>query len=778
MGGEELLDRVRQHLQARIDAYRSTRGFDFAQDLAGTGPDPQGRFFFDEPQVSEICRLLRGRMPEAAAQIVASAEKICRHRFDLLGFADLDYGPEIDWHLDLVHGKRAPRIPWFKIGYLDFAQVGDAKITWELNRHQHLVTLAKAYRLTGQQEFADAAIRQWRHWLRENPYPIGVNWASSLEVAFRSLSWIWTFFLLQSSPVMTAELRLAWARVLALNGRHIDTYLSTFFSPNTHLLGEAVALFFIGTLFPGLRPAARWQERGWNAVLAAARDQVRDDGFYFEQSAYYHVYALDFFLHARVLAAANGIAIPARFDAVVQRMLDALLLLGRAGIVPQLGDDDGGRVFDPRRNQARELLDPLTTGAVLFQRGDFKFLGGRLREETLWLLGPAGLAAFEEMPSTDPSSASTHLPDSGLYLMADADRGQQLLIDAGPQGPGTAGHGHADALSLTLASNGQMLLADPGTLEYIGSSSADRSSYRGTAAHNTLRVDGQDQAQGAGPFAWTHLPTVKTQRWEIGPSFNLFEGSHDGYHRLAEPVTHRRWVFHRKSKFWLVRDRAEGSGTHALELNWHLGATLAPVSARDYVFGNHQENFALITTDGHSWSQSAHRGYWSPAYGRQERATVLTFAKMANLPAEFVTLLLSSASVQLGIGRLEAMAPGRSVCGYRYTAADEEHCFFFPDRGSTWALGPWTSDASFLYWWMNRRLGQRMLIACGGSYVECGPARVLSSPGTLRYAELRSDAGRTEIFSSPGEGVEVAVALDALELEPACGGRGLKGIGV
>src|SRR5579883_3132842 len=124
MGGEELLDRVRQHLQARIDAYRSTRGFDFAQDLAGTGPDPQGRFFFDEPQVSEICRLLRGRMPEAAAQIVASAEKICRHRFDLLGFADLNYGPEIDWHLDLVHGKRAPRIPWFKIGYWTLRRLG------------------------------------------------------------------------------------------------------------------------------------------------------------------------------------------------------------------------------------------------------------------------------------------------------------------------------------------------------------------------------------------------------------------------------------------------------------------------------------------------------------------------------------------------------------------------------------------------------------------------------------------------------------------------------
>ena len=87
-------------------------------------------------------------------------------------------------------------------------------------------------------------------------------------------------------------------------------------------------------------------------ILEAARKQVRADGFYFEQSTYYHVYALDFFLHARILAALNGVAIPADFDDVVIKMLDALCLLGRAGLAPTLGDDDGGRVFDPRRNRA------------------------------------------------------------------------------------------------------------------------------------------------------------------------------------------------------------------------------------------------------------------------------------------------------------------------------------------------------------------------------------------------------------------------------------------
>jgi len=767
MSGEEVFDRARQHVQARIDAYRYRKGRDFAADLLGPNLDLQGRFFFHESQVPEICRLLQGRMPASGAQIVESAEKICQHRFDLLGFSDLDYGSEIDWHLDIVHGKRAPRVPWFQVGYLDFDQVGDSKITWELNRHQHLVTLAKAYRLTGKQEFAEEAVRQWQHWQAQNPYPIGINWASSLEVAFRSLSWIWTFFLLQSSPVMTPGLRRDWVRGLAISARHIDTYLSTFFSPNTHLLGEAVALFFIGTLFPGLRQASKWKERGWKVVLDAAHGHVRADGFYFEQSTYYHVYALDFFLHARVLAALNDLEIPAEFDAVLVRMLEALLLLGRAGVTPALGDDDGGRVFDPRRNQAGDLLDPLAAGAVLFQRGDFKFLIGKVREETLWLLGPAGLAAFEEMSIGEPSSESAALRQSGLYLMADAESGQQLLVDAGAQGPGSAGHGHADALSLTLASNGQMLLMDPGTLEYVGPTNVDRAAYRGTAAHNTLRIDGVDQAEPAGPFAWTALPQVESEHWTVGRSFNCFVGSHNGYERLPSPVTHRRYVFQRKSRFWLVRDVAEGSGEHSLELFWHLGPTLAPVSARDYVFRNNQESVALLSAQGHGWSQSAHRGYWSPAYGRQERAMVLSFSKVANLPAEFVTLLLNHASVQGGVGHLESMPVGAGVRGYRYTTSGEEHCFLFAERTGAWTLGAWTSDASFLYWWMNRRLGQRMLIAIGGTFVECSGTRVLSSVVQFNHVELASDSGRAEMICSPSDAVQASATLDALEPESA-----------
>ena len=769
MSAVELFDRARQQVMARVDALRCARG----QDLAGELPQAlaaKGRFFFAPSEVETLCAILKQQFPSVAASIVARAERVCAHRFDLLGFEDLDYGPEIDWHLDLVHGKRGPAMPRFKVKYLDFEEVGDAKITWELNRHQHLVTLAKAYRLTANPKFANELVAQWKQWQSANPYPIGMNWASSLEVAFRSLSWLWVYFLLDESPLMTAEVRQQWIHALALSGRHLDTYLSTYFSPNTHLLGEAVALFFLGTLFPQFPRAARWRQRGWQIVLDSAATQVRADGFYFEQSTYYHVYALDLFLHARTLAAANDIPIPAEFDAVLLKMLDALLLLGRGGLVPRLGDDDGGRVFDASRNRTEHLLDPLGTGAALFGRGDYKFFAGGLREETLWLLGTRGLRAFEELKSTEPSDASFALRDSGLYLMADAKTAQQLTIDAGPHGPG---HAHADALSVTLIRNGSVVLMDPGTYEYVGATD-ERSPYRGTAAHNTLRVDGLDQAEGVGPFGWTNPPTVHAERWVTGQQFDLFMGWHDGYKRLEQPVEHQRSVFHRKGQFWLVRDVATGQGKHQLELTWHLGPALSPVSTKDNLFADGQDGLGLITVDRHGWSQSAHRGNWSAVYGRAERATVLTFGSVTDVPAEFVTLLLTDASLRAGLGRLERLPGSVSAHCYRYTREGQEHQFFFPNAEGVWSFGNWTSDARFLYWSWDRGRDLRILVICGGSYAEIGGAHVLMSETPVDYAEVVSAAGKTELFSSHPDRVLLQESLDRIEMELAAPGNDLK----
>lgn len=645
MSSAELADRLRQQATARLDWLRYRIGIPFEPRLSKTSAP--AHFFFSADAVPSLCARARQLFPAETDEIIQRAEQICKHQFDLLGYRALDYGPEIDWHCDRVHGIQAPRKPWFQIRYLDFAEVGDSKVTWELNRHQHFVTLAKAFRLTGNEKFASELFAQWRHWHRENPYPIGINWASSLEVSFRSLSWIWFYFLMSGSRVLRAGFRSELCRKLAVSGRHIESHLSTYFSPNTHLLGEALALFFIGTLFPELPHAARWQRRGWQTLQREAERQLREDGLHFEQSLYYHVYTLDFFLHASVLASLNGIPLPVQWNRRLECGLEALCVLGRAGSVPRLGDDDGGRLFDGQRNRTEHLLDPLSTAAVMFRRGDFKRVAGGLREETLWLLGEAGAEEFERLPMAPPAQDSTAFAGSGLYLMTAAVTSQQLVIDAGPQGADTAGHGHADALSITANRGYTAFLIDPGTFEYLGNDLRERNRFRGTKAHNTLTVDGLDQSEPNGPFNWGAQPNVAAEKWINGETFDFFVGSHDGYKRLANPVVHRRSVFFLKSRFWLVRDQALGQGTHQLDLFWHLHPELLPVEGKS-VFRSQGAALSIRGCDRHGWFEEVVSEDWSPAYGEKQSHNVLHFRTRAGLPAEFVTLLLPLAATDSG----------------------------------------------------------------------------------------------------------------------------------
>jgi len=445
----------------------------------------------------------------------------------------------------------------------------------------------------------------------------------------------------------------------------------------------------------------------------------------------------------------------------LQRMLNTLLLLGRAGLPPSFGDGDGGRLFDPRRNRVEHMLDPLAAGAILYKRGDFKFIAGSPREETLWLLGQKGLAEFDSLPSAEPSGASTVLPQSGVYLLAEPESGRQLMIDAGPLGSGSGGHGHADALSIALVQNGRNLLIDPMTFEYVGPTS-ERDRLRGTGAHNTLQVDVRDQAESTGPFAWRNQPRVNVQQWVTGHEFNLFRGSHDGYSRLQSPASHSRWVFHRKGLFWLIRDLAEGCGSHQLDIAWHLGPTLNPVASQHMVFGDHEGVLALLTPDDHGWSQSVRRDFWSPVYGSEQRASVVSFGTTAELPAEFVTMLVADENGQDDLGRLVRLKSfaTRTPCAYTYTDSRREHSFFFATQQGPWSDGFWASDADFLYWSWDRDAHCYMLVLCNGSYADAGGNRVLNCSRRISYAEVVASAAKVEMFASEPEQVELQRPLD------------------
>ena len=746
MDGRELADRVRQHLTARADGLRYRAGFSFADGSVKNGPG--GRFFFSPDTVSSLCSLLKQRLPEESDAILRRAESACRHQFDLLGYEGLDYGARIDWHSDRVHGKTAPRKPWHQIHYLDFEQVGDSKVTWELNRHQHLVTLAKAYRLSGDEKFLREILAQWEDWHRQNPYPIGINWASSLEVAFRSLSWIWTYFLLEACPGVPASFKREWLQALSVSGRHIECYLSTYFSPNTHLLGEGVALFFIGVVCPQLSSAKRWRQRGWDIVTREAQAQVQPDGLHFEQSTYYHVYALDFFLHAVLLATVNDLPVPPSFDVTLEKMMDSLYLLSRAGTPPSFGDDDGGRLFDSRRNRALHLVDPLATGAVLFGRGDFKALAGGLREETLWLLGEAGAQEFDRIPVKPSNQASAALPSAGLFFMS--GQNSQLVIDAGPHGASSAGHGHADALSVCLNSNGKPLLIDPGTCQYVGE---DRRRFRSTHFHNTLCVDGRGQAEPKGPFSWDKIPRAQAEGWMTGQTFDLFVGSHNGF----APMIHRRWVFSLKERFCVVRDLILGQGDHQIDLFWHLSPELEGEGSGYFDQGKKDGLEILVAGDG-NWRRERVSGWWSPVYGQKKPSPVLNFSTVSKLPCEFVTLLIPGARPTEGIFTEERLsAEGARARAYRYRSGADDHFVIFGEPRETWSLDSWSSDAEFVY--IGRCGERRHWIVCNGTYLETAGKKIVSADAAVLRCEILVHEQKVDSFCSTDSAIVMKDAI-------------------
>jgi hypothetical protein len=703
---------------------------------------------------------LRKTLPDETAEILREADEICGHRFRLLGYENLDYsmdrGDQIDWHLDRVHGKRAPLDPWFKIPFLDFAVVGDHKVTWELNRHQHLVTLAKAHLLSGDDSNHDGnndngkyvreLIAQQRSWIKANPYPLGMNWGSTLEVAFRSLSWIWVDQMLAGAAEYE-QFRSELAPALAFHGRYIERYLSTYFSPNTHLLGEAVALFFLGTLYSQMPRAARWKESGWQIVLHEAQRQVGPDGVYFEQSLYYHVYALDFFLYARWLATRNGMAIPPAYDAVLERMLDVVAALAQAGPAEGFGDDDGGRLWNPRRNRTEHMTDPLALGKVTYSR---EFPAARLTEEAIWLFG--GQAAEKLLnPQGCAAAQSIAFPDGGIYVLADSQPyAQEMVVDAGPQGVGRSGHGHADALSLRLTMDGRRWLVDSGSGVYISKDPADRNVFRGTGAHNTLRVDGVDQAVADEPFSWTHIPATQAENWIVGKTFTYFVGSHNGYTRLADPVVHRRHVLNIAGGLWLVRDVALGRAEHELEIRWHfapdldvqaVGAGRVEISRAGASSGDasRESKLSLIMPEETVWQTATEvtRTLLSPAYGVLQPAPLVRCRAQVLLPAETASVLLPrlGAIQQEDEPRLASMAHA-AVQVYELDYHDESHGFFFALGNDAWSFGPWASDARALYCHIEKeKLAHLVMI--GGTHIAWQGQPLLKTAGPSTFFEWR-----------------------------------------
>ena len=632
---------------------------------------------------------LRRRWPTAERRIVEQAEQLAEGRFDLLGYKNLSFGDPIDWHRDPVAGRSAPRRHWSTIPYLDARVVGDHKVVWELNRHQHFVTLGQAYWLTNDERFARTLISQLTAWMDANPPKVGVNWASSLEVSYRAISWLWALGFLRESPSLSPSIYLRVLGFLDVHARHVESFLSTFFSPNTHLTGEALGLFAIGSCLPELSGSDRWRRIGAGVLGDEIVRQVRPDGVYVEQSSHYHRYTIEIYLSALALARRTGQALPVREDRIEAALDHAMFLTMPNGEFPLIGDDDGGRLLPFDAAALNDFRPALATGAAIFERSDYAAVAGGASEQCLWLLGTSGVQKVDRMERTPPREVSRAFPEGGFYVTRDdwSSSSNYLVVDCGPHGYLSAGHAHADALGFVLCVSGQPCLIDPGTHAYCGASE-DRNRFRGSAAHNTLTLDDASSSEpDDAPFRWISMAASSVRRWRCTDDAVFLDAVAEGFEELDADACHERTFLYLPGQYWVLHDRILADGNHGFALHFHCAPELnAIVDSSHAITVQRSESgdpMLHLVTFAATGSYEIVDDFVAPQYGRKVPSKTCVFRARMRGVADVFTFLVPGGELPPVIRRIGedtfAIARNGTRDTLRVVRGDDESL-------STWTL--------------------------------------------------------------------------------------------
>ena len=635
------------------------------------------RFALDSASAATLGSQVLARWPSARADAADRADSLLAGRYDLLGYRALACAAPrgtVDWHLDPVHHRRAPLAFWADVPYLDPA-IGDHKVIWELNRHQHWLQLGRAYWLTGDVRYRQRIIDQLEDWLAANPPLVGINWASMLEIALRAISWTWALHFLLGLPTPdprppTPDPPWLVDMLVALDRQlnHVEQNVSRYFSPNTHLTGEALALYVVGVALPELASSPRWADTGRRILLAEIDRQIHADGGHVERSTHYQRYTLDFYLLALVTAERDADADAlARFREAVTRLAEfTRVMADDRGRLPLIGDDDGGMLWPIAGRACTDVRDSLALAAVLLGRPDLAPWG--MQEEALWIAGRRAIdragVGYAPLPGVEverPAPAclpSRALADTG-YVVARDGSGGHAVFDVGLHGHLNGGHAHADALAITLTLGGRPLLIDPGTSTYtIDRRLRDR--LRSSMSHNTVTLGNRSQAIPSGPFHWQTRADAHLHGWRRNDGFDWAEGFHDGY----APVRHRRTLLRTAASGWLIVDEMAGDGRLAASAHWHFDPDwMLRRDAPGRLNATHAEGDQvwLLHDAGEVWlvhgDKASGLGWYAPVYGTLIPTWTARITRQAEAPLTIVTWLDRSRGDAVEAPSLERLTP-------------------------------------------------------------------------------------------------------------------------
>jgi hypothetical protein len=502
------------------------------------------------------------------------------------------------WHRAPDTGQLWPRRFFAHINVQPGNPYGDIRAAWEPSRMQHLITLALLAQEAApalRDKAVAAAEAQLISWVDANPTMTGIHYISPAECALRLLACCYAMDLLRP---WLPQAQISWQAMLSLVFRHAEWIRRRLSIPTTSSHGTlacAVALIHAGNLFPELVYAERWSAFGSYLLEEETPRHISQDGGGKEQGFGFLRFSTDLYGLILALADHRKLRVPHKIRSLFEQ----------------------SRIFLAQMESDR--LPPIGDG------------------ECEVALSPYLRFALPDQPRK-PGLTTFHL--SG-YSIIRGQGSERAIFDHGSLGmPPHFAHGHADALALILRVDRDDVLIDPGTYTYMGDERW-RAYFRGTRAHNTVTIDGLDQAVQVGPLAWSHpFETLLVYKDETPEGKITVIARHYGYQQRLG-VTHLRGVSYDPSGCWIIWDWLTGSGTHRLELNWQVGCRAVAV----------QEGYRLELGTGRAFSMtidggtsriytgclSPIAGWRSTGYHAKEPVSTIRVEHTGSMPHEFMT---------------------------------------------------------------------------------------------------------------------------------------------
>jgi hypothetical protein len=605
------------------------------------------RLPMDIPE-SRLVRLIANH-PKRVAAIKDAAENVLQHRFTLLGAKDFSpvdpdrrvhtsgYRP-IDWRLDPVSGLRFPA--GFKHTEWNIQTMrpgnADIKLPWELARCQHWPLLGQAWRLTGDQRFAEELGRQFMDFVEANPIGLGVNWVCTMDVALRAANWALGLQLIRQWGGLDQNFWPFAYQQLIDHGNFIRNNLEDKYEvTSNHFLSNVVGLLYVAAVCRDRPEGQSWLDWCIPMLEREIDIQVLDDGADFESSVPYHRLVTELFLGAWTICNFLGRPLSPHVTRKLVAMVDYLMGVMRPdGLMPQSGDADDGRLHILSDYGAWQPQDPrhlLGPASVAFDRPDWADFAGEVAAwEAAWWGYDASTVMFA---SNLPPTIKKLYPSAGVAVSRQG--GNYLLITNAVVGTvGFGNHKHNDQLAFELHCDGEPLLVDPGSHVYTGNPDS-RNQFRGTAFHNTLMIDGVEQNEINLEWLFRMFEKAHPAHLDFSWDANIvrYRGLHRAYERLTTPVTHERRFEHDTLSGALhITDNLAGNSTHRLHWHFHCAPGLkvkhsTGLGAFDLTRGNRR--YVIRSNDGLSGRINPSR--YSPSYGVEIPCQAIDFEIDANL---------------------------------------------------------------------------------------------------------------------------------------------------